>query len=112
MAYFNHKPEEDYQQTFSQDSDWQESWQEDEEAWQTDDWQDDEDWVDDLETESKAERRERHRGAMRVVAGVSDFFGVIVGTVCVLLLTALLISLLNWLHADIQQNFVLWQNKL
>lgn len=112
MAYFNHQPEQDYQQTFSQDSDWQESWQEEENWQEEEDWPEDDGWVDDLETETRAERRERHRGAMRVAAGVSDFFGVIVGTVCVLLLTALLISLLNWLHADIQQNFVLWQNKL
>ena len=27
-------------------------------------------------------------------------------------LIALLVSLLNWLHADIAQNFALWQNKL
>lgn len=44
--------------------------------------------------------------------GVSDFFGVILGTVCILVLIALLVSLLNWLHADIAQNFALWQNKL
>ena len=53
-----------------------------------------------------------HPDTTRAAAGESDFSAVLPGPVCILALIALLVSLLNWLHADIAQNFALWQNKL
>ena len=47
-----------------------------------------------------------------MLAVVGDFFSVIAGTVVILLLTALLISLITWVQADISQTFVLLQTKM
>lgn len=55
---------------------------------------------------------ERRRDQWRVLSGVADFIGVIVGAVVVLLLIALLVSLINWVQADISQSFTLWQTKM
>lgn len=107
MAYFQYKNEQnDPVDYLPEDQDLQQD------TWEEDEYPEDEQWEDDLEAEDREERRARRRDKMRVAAGVSDFFGVILGTVCILALIALLVSLLNWLHADIAQNFALWQNKL
>ena len=107
MAYFQRENEQnDHVQNLPEDEALQD------EDWENSEYLDDEAWEDDLEAEDREERRARRRDQMRVAAGVSDFFGVILGTVCILVLIALLVSLLNWLHADIAQNFALWQNKL
>ena len=58
------------------------------------------------------ERAEARRSRWRMLAGVGDFFSVIAGTVVILLLTALLISLITWVQADISQTFVLLQTKM
>lgn len=113
MAYFHHQNEQndpvDYlpEDQVPQDENW-----EGDEYLEDGAYLEDDQWEDDLEAEDREERRARRRDKMRVAAGVSDFFGVILGTVCILVLIALLVSLLNWLHADIAQNFALWQNKL
>ena len=92
MAYFQHPEDEE--------ADWDAEEQ-------------DTGWVDDDEQLfDDEERRESHRGRMRVLAGLGDFIGVILGTVCILLLVALLISLLNWLRADVGQSFTLLQSTL
>ena len=65
---------------------------------------------DELFTEE--ERAEARRSKWRMLAGVGDFFSVIAGTVVILLLTALLISLITWVQADISQTFVLLQTKM
>lgn len=41
----------------------------------------------------------------KVVAGVMDFVGVVAGVLCLLLLIALLMSLLDWLNQDISSTF-------
>ncbi len=41
----------------------------------------------------------------RMAEGVFNFLGVLVGIACILVLTALLISLLNWLRTDITTTF-------
>ena len=64
---------------------------------------------DDLSEEERALRRRDH---WRVLAGVGDFLAVVVGTAVILVLIALLVSLINWVHADISQSFTLWQTKI
>lgn len=58
------------------------------------------------------EAEERRRGNYRVAAGIMDFLGVVAGAVVILLLVAMLISLINWVHADIVQSFDLWQTRM
>ena len=53
-----------------------------------------------------------HDGRIRVAAGVADFLSVIAGMVVVLALIALLVSLINWLTADVGQMFALLQRRL
>ena len=72
---------------------------EDEELW-------DEDMLND--EERALLRRER----WRTLANLGDFAGVIAGTAVILVLIALLISLINWVQADISQSFTLWQTHL
>ena len=58
------------------------------------------------------EKKMRRRGRFRVAAGVMDFLGVIGGMIVVLVLAALLISLVNWLYADILNTFTILQTRL
>ncbi len=58
------------------------------------------------------EMAERRRGTFRVLSGVGDFLGVIAGTAVILVLLAILISLGNWVIADMIQSFDLLQMKL
>ena len=62
---------------------------------------------DDLLTDE--EREELHQSRWRLIAGLGDLAGVIIGVGVILLMVMLLISLLNWLAADIVQTFTLWQ---
>ena len=62
-----------------------------------------------MEREETAERR---KARWQVFAGVSNFFGVIAGTVAILLLTALLVSLFSWLRHDIAGSFELFSSGL
>lgn len=70
----------------------------------------DELWDEDMlnDEERALLRRER----WRTLANLGDFAGVIVGTAVILVLVALLISLANWVQADISQSFTLWQTHL
>lgn len=63
--------------------------------------------ADDLLTDE--EREELHQSRWRLIAVLGDFAGVIVGVGVILLMVMLLISLMNWLAADIVQTFTLWQ---
>jgi len=108
MAYFNNDPqdvqEEGYQPVFQQPVE--------------DDYLDDEDgeyytdemYYDDFLDEE--ERREARQMKWKMLAGIGDFIGVLAGTVVILLLIALLISLITWVQADMSQSFTLWQTKL
>ena len=58
------------------------------------------------------EKRMRRIGRFRVAAGVMDFLGVIAGMVTVFVLIALLVSLVNWLYADILQTFTIFQTRI
>ena len=113
MPYFDHdnKPQERHRRAFyqpvvdDQDEDYE-------------DYNEDYDMLpehgDDLDEEALTdeERRLARRDRWRVLAGVGDFLGVIAGTVVILLLIALLVSLINWVHADLSQSFTLWQTRM
>lgn len=58
---------------------------------------------------TEEERQELRRSNWQLLAGLADFAGVILGTAVILILIALLVSLMNWLVADISQTFVLLQ---
>ncbi|MBE5768753.1 MAG: hypothetical protein E7333_04070 [Clostridiales bacterium] len=71
---------------------------------------DDDYFPDELLTEE--DHAELRRERWHTLARLWDFLGVIAGTVAVLVLIALLISLLNWLQADVVQTFSLLQTNL
>ena len=57
-----------------------------------------------MEEESEILRR---RSRWQVLAGVSDFFGVIAGVAVLLVVVALLVSLFNWVRHDLGASFEL-----
>lgn len=59
-----------------------------------------------LTEEEQAELRRSH---WQLLANLADLAGVILGTVAILVLVTLLISLLNWLVGDMSQSFTLLQ---
>lgn len=107
MAYFNNDPqdlqEDEYQPVFQQSVE--------------DDYLDDEngEYIDEMYYDDfldEEERREARQLKWKMLAGIGDFLGVLAGTVVILLLVALLISLITWVQADMSQSFTLWQTKL
>lgn len=54
---------------------------------------------------NKEERRQLRRDRLEYAAGMSNFFGVILGILVILLLIMLILSLLNWLRNDISATF-------
>lgn len=60
----------------------------------------------------REEKKLRRIGRFRMAAGVMDFLGVIGGMITIFVLIALLISLINWLYADILQTFTILQTRL
>ncbi len=62
--------------------------------------------------QDKEERRQARRDRLELAAGMSDFFGVIVGAIAILLLVLLIISLLNWLQQDIASTFTILNSRL
>lgn len=114
MAYFNNRdhrqPEEDYQPVFQQQA---------EDDGMNDDYlddgiydtfDDDDDAADDYFDEE--DQQLDRQGKWRVLAGLGDFLGVLAGTVVILVLIALLVSLIHWVQSDISQSFTLWQTKM
>ena len=71
---------------------------------------DDEEYDDEYLTEEEWNDLRRHR--FRVAAGLFDFLGVVAGTVVVLLLVALLVNIVTWLQADMDQMFTLLKRNL
>ncbi len=72
-------------------------------------WDDDPDAPITPDMLTEEERAEMRRNNWRLLAGLSDFGAVILGTAVILVLVALLVSLLNWLVNDISQTFTLLQ---
>ena len=60
--------------------------------------------------EEEAEEREAQRDRYRLFHGATDFFSAVVGTVCILILIAFIISLLSWVQSDLTQSFSLLGN--
>ena len=60
----------------------------------------------------REERKIQRQGRIRVAAGVMDFLGVIGGMIVALIMVALLVSLVNWLHADIFRTITILQTRL
>ena len=120
MAYFEHDQEtRQHRRVFRepaaaelddvQEEKQQEYFDEDYDGYQDD--------ADDYEYEeedelSEEERVLAQRDHWRVLAGIGDFLAIVVGTAVILVLIALLVSLVNWVHADISQSFTLWQTKI
>lgn len=62
--------------------------------------------LDAEERENRLQRRDR----LRLLAGVSDFFLVILGTLLVLALVALVVTLILWVQGDITERFPVLQH--
>ena len=57
-------------------------------------------WAEPLDP---AERRERRADRIRLAAGVGDLLGVVTGTLAVLALLAVILSLASWVQQDVTQ---------
>ncbi len=55
--------------------------------------------------EQKEEELQERRDRLRFAAGMSNFVGVILGVVVILLMLLLIFSLVNWLRRDISSTF-------
>jgi len=58
------------------------------------------------------EERQSHRDQMRFAAGMSDFIGVVIGFIVILLMVLLILSLVGWLRRDISNTFTLLNTRL
>ncbi|NLE19843.1 MAG: hypothetical protein GX623_09520 [Clostridiales bacterium] len=58
------------------------------------------------------EERQARRDQLRFAAGMSDFVGVVVGFVVILIMVLLIFSLVNWLRRDITDTFTLLNTRL
>ncbi len=107
MPYFDNDPQsgEQYQPVFhtEREDDTQDGYDDLEDGYYD---------LEDADLFTEEEREEARRNKWRMLSGVGDFFSVIAGTVVILLLVALLISLITWVQADISQTFVLLQTKM
>lgn len=104
MAYFNNNDQdmqEDYQPVFQQPV-----YDDSEDDYEYDDEPYEDDYLD------EQERWEARQMRWKLLAGAGDVLAVLAGTVVILLLVALLISLITWVQADMSQSFTLWQTKL
>ena len=99
MAYFQNKTEETHQPLFHVPL--QEDDPDDEDELQ--DWQNDPVLQPGQETEQTG-------GRFLLSSGVGDFIGILAGMIFILLLITMLISLMNWLIADVDQFLTLWNH--
>ena len=87
----------------------QEEWTDDN-ALYDDEYEDDEEYDEDYLTEEEQNDLRRYR--FRMAAGLLDFLSVVAGAVVILLLVALLVNIVTWLQADIDQMFTLLKRNL
>ena len=78
----------------------QEEWTDDN-ALYDDEYEDNEEYDEDYLTEEEQNDLRRYR--FRMAAGLLDFLSVVAGAVVILLLVALLVNIVTWLQADIDQ---------
>lgn len=88
----------------------QEEWTDDDALYDDDEYEDDEEYDEDYLTEEEQNDLRRYR--FRMAAGLLDFLSVVAGTVVILLLVALLVNIVTWLQADIDQMFTLLKRNL
>lgn len=55
----------------------------------------------------REEERQARRDRLRFAAGMSDFVGLVLGVIVILLALLLIFSLVNWLRRDISSTFTL-----
>lgn len=72
--------------------------------------EDEEFWDEEMLTDEEQAFLRRER--WKTLANLWDFAGVIAGTAVILVLVALIISLINWVYADVSQFLTLWQTNL
>lgn len=60
----------------------------------------------------REEERQQKRDRLRFAAGMSDFVGVILGVLVILVMLLLIFSLVNWLRRDISNTFTLLNTRL
>ena len=61
--------------------------------------------------DQKEDKKQARRDRMMLIAGMSNFFSVIAGTVLILILILLITSLLSWLSRDIRSSFALFNSR-
>ena len=57
------------------------------------------------------EERQERQDHLRFAAGMSEFVGVILGAVVILIMILLILSLVNWLRRDILSTFTLLNSR-
>ena len=87
-----------------------EEWTDDDALYDDDEYEDDEEYDEDYLTEEEQNDLRRYR--FRMAAGLLDFLSVVAGAVVILLLVALLVNIVTWLQADIDQMFTLLKRNL
>ena len=88
----------------------QEEWTDDDALYDDDEYEDDAEYDEDYLTEEEQNDLRRYR--FRMAAGLLDFLSVVAGAVVILLLVALLVNIVTWLQADIDQMFTLLKRNL
>ena len=88
----------------------QEEWTDDDALYDDDEYEDDEEYDEDYLTEEEQNDLRRYR--FRMAAGLLDFLSVVAGAVVILLLVALLVNIVTWLQADMDQMFTLLKRNL
>ena len=58
------------------------------------------------------EERQSRKDQLRFAAGMSDFVGVVVGFVVILIMVLLIFSLVSWLRRDISDTFTLLNTRM
>ena len=102
-------PEDDFYENDAYDEAYEEEYEElyDQPELDTEDY-----YLPEEELLTDEELAEMRRERWRMLAHLWDFLAVIAGTAVILVLVALLISLVNWLYADVSQSLMLWQTKM
>ena len=60
---------------------------------------------------TKEEKEERNRSRLKLAFGAGNLFGVIAGTVLILILLALIFSMIHFVITDMGRNFSLFETK-
>ena len=100
MAYFKNNdpvPEQPYSETDSAEPEYDDGF---------DDLKEEEEYIPELSEEEKAERT---RSRVKLAFGAGNLFGVIAGTVLILIMLTLIFSIVHFVITDMGRNFSLFQ---